>query len=77
MEGSSIVSTKEIWIIRRGGEIKNRIPEATEMAAEIRSGVYRALLCEGGGGGLSSMVMGGRCKSGLPKSYLKVLLKHS
>ena len=41
------------------------------MAAWIRSGVYQSLLC---GPGLSSMVMGGRFKAGMPKSALKGLL---
>ena len=40
------------------------------MAAGSRSGVYRALLC---GRGLSSMVMGGRCKYGISNSYVKGL----
>ena len=48
--------------------------EATEMAAWSRSGTYRYLLC---GGGLSSMVMGGRCIAGLPKSAVNGLLKQS
>ena len=49
--------------------------QATYIAAGSRSGVYRALLC--GEGGLSSMVMGGRCISGLPKSAVKGLLNQS
>ena len=46
--------------------------EATYMVAGSRSGVYPALLC---GLCLSSMVMGGRLKTGLTKSDVKVLLK--
>ena len=38
--------------------------EAIGMAAGRIYGIYQDLLC---GRGLSSMVMGGRCKSGLPK----------
>ena len=42
------------------------------MVAGSRSGEYRALLC---GRGLLSMVMGGICKAGLPKSAVKGSLK--
>ena len=44
------------------------------MASGSKSGVYRALLC---GLGLSSMVMGGRFKAGIPKSAVKGLLNQS
>ena len=44
------------------------------MAAGSRYGVYRDLLCRGG---LSLMVIGGRCKAGLTKSAVKGLLKQS
>ena len=44
------------------------------MAAEIRFGEYRDLFC---GGGLSSMVMRGRCIAGLPQSDVNGLLKQS
>ena len=49
-------------------------PEATEMAVVSRSEVYRALLCRQD---LSSMVVVGRCKSGIPNSSVKILLKQS
>ena len=42
------------------------------MASESRSEVYWALLCVRGG--LYSMVTGGSCISGLPKSAVKELL---
>ena len=48
--------------------------EATEMVARSRFGSYQALLC---GEGLSSMVMGGRCISGIPQLAVNVLLKQS
>ena len=44
------------------------------MASESRSGVYHALLC---GRVLSSMVMGGRFKSGITKLCVKVLFNRS
>ena len=46
--------------------------EATDMAAGSRSGVYKDILC---GQGLSSKLMGGIFKAGLPKSSVKVLFK--
>ena len=44
------------------------------MAAGARSGVYRSLLY---GLGISSIMMGGRCKSGITNLYLKVSLNQS
>ena len=55
-------------------KVLTNISEATEMAAGSRSGVYQDLLCWWG---LSSMVMGGRFKVGLPKSSVKGFLKQS
>ena len=48
--------------------------KATEMSDGRRFGAYRNLLC---GGGLSSMVMGGRYIPGLPQSAVNGLLKYS
>ena len=48
--------------------------EATYMEAGSLSGVYWAILS---GQGLSSMVIGGRIKSGIPKSVGKVSFKQS
>ena len=44
------------------------------MAAGSRSGVYWDLLCREV---LSSMLIGGRCIAGIPKSAVKVSLKQS
>ena len=74
MESSTIFSGKEIWRIRRGSQSTNIISEATEMADGSIYGVYRAILCRGG---LSPMVIGGRCKSGMSKSAVKGSLKQS
>ena len=53
-------------------KVLTEFSEATEMAAGSRSGVYKDLLCAQG---LSSKLMGGIFKAGLPKSSVKVLLK--
>ena len=73
-ESIKIIIRKQIWQIRRGVQSTNRISEETDISDGIRSGVYRAHLC---GRGLSSMVMGGRYKYGLPNSYVNGLSKKS
>ena len=55
-------------------KVLKEFSKATDMAAGGRSGVYRAHLC---GQGLSSKIMGGRFKYGIPKSYVKGLFKQS
>ena len=55
---------KELCGIRRGGKSTTRVSEETKMASERRSGVYQAILS---GRGLSSMVKGGRLKTGIPQ----------
>ena len=74
MESSRSISRKEIWKIRRGGQGTNRVFRGKKVADMRRSGVYRDILC---GGGLSSIFIGGRYKSGLPKSAVKLLLNQS
>ena len=69
MYSISTDSRKDIWRIRSVGQGKNKISEATEMASGSRSGVYWALLYRGG---ISSMVVGGRCIAGLPKSAARL-----
>ena len=70
MESDRIIRRKDIWKIRRGGQSNILFSEVTDMGAGIRSGVYRDILC---GWGISSMVMGCRLKSGIPKSAVKGL----
>ena len=65
-----IIIRKEIWIIRRGWQSTERISEATEMADGSRSRVLRRW-------GLSSILMGDRFRSELPKSAARELLKQS
>ena len=55
----------ESWRIIMGGQkVLTEFSEATDMTYGSRYGVYYALLCRGG---LSSMVVGGRFKFGIPK----------
>ena len=52
-------------------KVLTEFSEATEMVSGSRFGAYWDLLC---GGGLSSMVMGGRCIAGIPQSAVNGLL---
>ena len=69
-----IIRRNEIWQIRIGGQSTNIISKGNldgiwDNIWGIAGSFMRA--------GLPSMVMGGRCKAGIPNSSVKVLLKQS
>ena len=74
MESFRNISRKDIWIIIRNGQGTNIVFRGN------RNGSWEKILGISGslmGGGLSSMVMGGRFIAGLPQSAVNGLLKQS
>ena len=74
MDSIRIVSSKDIWRIRRGGQGTNRFFRGNiDGSWEQIWGTSGSLLQ----GGLSSMVMGGICIAGLPQSAVNGLFRQS
>ena len=69
VESISTISRKDIWKIIRGGQVTNRFFRGNRDGRWDQIwGISGSLMR---GGGLSSMVMGGRCIAGIPQSAVK------
>ena len=74
MDSFQSISRKDICKIRRVGQGTNRVFRGNRNGSwEHIWGISGSLMR----GGLSSMVMGGRCIAGMPQSAVNVLLKQS